>query len=601
MLSLHVFLFILKCIDSRIIFGDTFGKLYEPPKLDLSTIDTLHLYVAKKDITATNLGEWAINMTTRIYCYSLTNATGFNEEDCSIPGPTLIMRPNSTANIVLHNYLDGIGSLPEGLKHDTCQATGETTTWYYYKDADVTNLHVHGLHVSPYVDNVVDDFIQPFCSKQFNGNQTLIDEIGYGCFTDEYGDSKNYTFDILPIHYPGSHWYHAHIHGSVTLQVGGGLFGMINMEPREDLDTFKPQILPENDHNIVIAWVWLHDNDVCHPKLQDPYADTSCKKAPTGYPGYTFVDTSRGNPPFNFPIQSLCYINCNTLAEYIHGSQDGILSKIYNTTIKDYYSLMYNIKLNTNVFSRKEFKGWFVNAVYQPILSIQTGEWHRLRIVAANMNYLLWTVYNDNTAQKVSNDDLQIWLIANDGVYFEDGPRQLWLDPYNGTTVIPPGSRADLLIYALKKGYYNVIADNNTNQNAFFANAPVPNTIQIIMIINVTGASVPTSEANNIECTDWNSNELPCEPQSFSYSPYLKNTINETILDAKCYSKYYEGSYLSSCALQLQKEGIFKGGGGTLATGCQTSVNGIKYKMSESISTIATNTTHEWLITSNFH
>jgi FtsP/CotA-like multicopper oxidase with cupredoxin domain len=34
----------------------------------------------------------------------------------------------------------------------------------------------------------------------------------------------------------GTHWYHPHFHGSTTLQVVGGAFGMLLVDPADDCD-----------------------------------------------------------------------------------------------------------------------------------------------------------------------------------------------------------------------------------------------------------------------------------------------------------------------------------------------------------------------------
>ena len=66
-----------------------------------------------------------------------------------------------------------------------------------------TNIHVHGLHVSP---------ISP-------GDNVLM--------VIEAGDSYTYEYDLPPDHTPGTYWYHSHAHGISEGQVFGGLSGII--------------------------------------------------------------------------------------------------------------------------------------------------------------------------------------------------------------------------------------------------------------------------------------------------------------------------------------------------------------------------------------
>ena len=93
------------------------------------------------------------------------------------PGPTLRVRPGDVLSITLVNRL------------------GETT-----------NLHTHGLHVSPsgHADNV---FVAV-----------------------ANGARRTYTYEIPHDHRSGTFWYHPHMHEMVAPQVFGGLAGMIIVE-----------------------------------------------------------------------------------------------------------------------------------------------------------------------------------------------------------------------------------------------------------------------------------------------------------------------------------------------------------------------------------
>ena len=73
-----------------------------------------------------------------------------------------------------------------------------------------TNLHVHGLHVSP-SDNSDNIFLRV-----------------------PAGESFQYEYQIPPDHPAGLNWYHPHLHGTVTNQVFAGLAGPIIVEG--DLD-----------------------------------------------------------------------------------------------------------------------------------------------------------------------------------------------------------------------------------------------------------------------------------------------------------------------------------------------------------------------------
>ena len=99
-----------------------------------------------------------------------------------VPGPTLRVRAGDTLNISLRNGL-----------------------------ADPSNLHVHGLHVSP----------------ENNGDNMFV--------MIEAGASFDYQYKLPTNHPPGVYWYHPHHHGYVADQVFGGLYGAIIVEDPEEI------------------------------------------------------------------------------------------------------------------------------------------------------------------------------------------------------------------------------------------------------------------------------------------------------------------------------------------------------------------------------
>lgn len=111
----------------------------------------------------------------------------------SYPGPTLRVRSGETVRLNFTN------NLPE-----------------------VTNLHLHGLHVSPSVDDPLAE-IQP-------------------------GESRLYEF-MLPNFSSGTFWYHPHLHGKVAEQLYAGLLGTIIVEGPADL---LPELREAEDHLLVL-------------------------------------------------------------------------------------------------------------------------------------------------------------------------------------------------------------------------------------------------------------------------------------------------------------------------------------------------------------
>lgn len=122
------------------------------------------------------------------------NALSYNG---GLPGPTLRVRAGDTLNVSLNNGL-----------------------------ADPSNLHVHGLHVSPN-DNSDNMFV-----------------------TVAAGESFDYQYTLPADHPPGVYWYHPHLHGFVADQVFGGLYGAIIVEDAEAIPADRERLLVISDITI---------------------------------------------------------------------------------------------------------------------------------------------------------------------------------------------------------------------------------------------------------------------------------------------------------------------------------------------------------------
>ncbi|WP_144672157.1 multicopper oxidase family protein [Arthrobacter sp. U41] len=118
---------------------------------------------------------------TRALCYNGT-----------VPGPTLRLRPGDELSVRLVNGLN-----------------------------EPTNLHVHGLHVSPEddADNVFRAVLP--------------------------GQAFDYRYRLPPDHPPGVYWYHPHHHGMVADQIFAGLFGAIIVE--------DPEVIPVSTERVLVV------------------------------------------------------------------------------------------------------------------------------------------------------------------------------------------------------------------------------------------------------------------------------------------------------------------------------------------------------------
>lgn len=118
-------------------------------------------------------------------------------------GPAYILevnrnRPNPQLNIRFKNVL-GPGNIPYDCGHHSSQVEL------------CTNLHTHGLHVSPR-------------SPQDNVFLAL----------SPADEAFQYRFNIPDFHAPGTHWLHAHLHGSTAPQVKNGMAGALILKGEID-------------------------------------------------------------------------------------------------------------------------------------------------------------------------------------------------------------------------------------------------------------------------------------------------------------------------------------------------------------------------------
>ncbi|XP_078585853.1 multicopper oxidase mco-like [Branchiostoma floridae x Branchiostoma japonicum] len=111
------------------------------------------------------------------------------------PSPTLRVRAGDRVNVLLKNDLG------------ENQVEGEPNT---FRHPNTTNLHVHGLHISPREPQ--DDVL----------------------IKVEPGSEYQYRYELNKLQPAGTYWYHAHHHGSTYFQVASGLAGLLIVEDEEN-------------------------------------------------------------------------------------------------------------------------------------------------------------------------------------------------------------------------------------------------------------------------------------------------------------------------------------------------------------------------------
>lgn len=121
----------------------------------------------------------------------IANVQAFNG---SLPGPTLRLRAGDTLRVRMTNNI-----------------------------RTPTNLHVHGLHVSP----------------RGNGDNPFV--------SIDPGQSFDYEFALPADHPPGTYWYHPHRHGYVADQLASGLYGAIVVEDPDPVPVSRERVLVISD------------------------------------------------------------------------------------------------------------------------------------------------------------------------------------------------------------------------------------------------------------------------------------------------------------------------------------------------------------------
>jgi FtsP/CotA-like multicopper oxidase with cupredoxin domain len=186
-------------------------------------------------------------------------------------GPTLRLRAGDTLKLALANRLPPdcadclpkptAGTSPEA--GEICKADSGDSGGTSPRSFNITNMHVHGVHVSP--DAPADDI-----TVQVNPGATY-----------------HYEYHIPKDHPPGTYFYHAHVHGSVALQVASGMAGALIIEgPLDDI----PEIAAAREQVLVFQSQCLDADGRCEafPTLnqrQDTYLNGQLRPTLSLRPG----------------------------------------------------------------------------------------------------------------------------------------------------------------------------------------------------------------------------------------------------------------------------------------------------------------------------
>ncbi len=198
----------------------------------------------------------------------------------SFPGPTLRLKIGDTLNLQFANLLsvtDG-ASENDGTGHNCAEGSPEADVspncFHGFND---TNIHFHGTHVAPDTNGQL-QFLE---SGAPNPEFRLVDNVyviatppdaetsppspnckGIACWKFPGDEVPPYALHFEESQIPGTHWYHAHKHGSTAIQMLNGLAGALIIEG--DFAGI-PEIEDANEQVLVLQQI-----DDRKPRLLEP-------------------------------------------------------------------------------------------------------------------------------------------------------------------------------------------------------------------------------------------------------------------------------------------------------------------------------------------
>jgi FtsP/CotA-like multicopper oxidase with cupredoxin domain len=278
-----------------------------------------------------------------------TDGTVSDDEGVPIVGPTLEFTRGRTTGVWMRNTLTACGPLNN-------MAMSNPVTNYTPHGYTTTNLHTHGLHVSPEAPS--DDVLLMIGSVNDPASTATMTEFPY-----RY---------VVPDDHPvGTFWYHPHKHGAVASQVGPGMSGALIIRGAEDETDFD-DLLAEAPYNItaadevvmVLQTLGYYDVAGASPSAQVFYAD--------GYYKGT-------------------------------GQTDGVETPVAGCYAYGTVNLTYPTQPKTSV-----------NGVVNPTLTMEKGAIKRLRIVNATNGQAY--VPKFSAASGTSGTPPKVFAIATDGI-----------------------------------------------------------------------------------------------------------------------------------------------------------------------------------------
>jgi FtsP/CotA-like multicopper oxidase with cupredoxin domain len=394
--------------------------------------------------------------------------------------PTIRARPGETLNIELKNSLpDDPDDRQAHLSHrgghgDKDVKDGQPINTPH--GFNVTNLHTHGLHVSP-------DF-PVACKKKYktdeqrrkncNASDNVLIDI-------RPGGAQKYEIQIPADHPPGTHWYHAHKHGAVAMQVATGMAGALIIEGGiDDLEELKKA----NEEVMVFQQLSVSS---CGRK--------DIRKSDTDAGGASPECTVYKNPEKKDVITA-AYESCDDYFKRIPG-----LASPKGAWCVENFQFVFGPNRWPNVLSRIFRNRTSINGQVGPTINAKQGELLRWRMVHGGIRETiqLGVVRKEDLASQQVKDALNapsakakrlpLSIVAYDGITTGR------LDQVDSAE-LQPGYRVDTLLRADQPGDYYLVDLETSGNNSLQGQ---PEEFEVIAMLHVDASTAAPAALPKVE------------------------------------------------------------------------------------------------------
>ncbi|MDJ0554274.1 MAG: multicopper oxidase domain-containing protein [Microcoleaceae cyanobacterium MO_207.B10] len=352
----------------------------------------------------------------------------------TIPGPMLIVEPGDRLEIELQNDLD-----------------------------QVTNLHTHGLHVSPlgHGDNVL--------------------------FPLEPGETWDVEIDIPEDHFIGLDWYHPHLHGLTNEQVASGAAGLLVMNAPSDLPDLEKWDPTERPMYFMAINTFGIQQQNRPGSANDPLNQSDIE-LPAGTP-IEVIDRENGQPVYELSDAVFGGWNAKPISydpAQPTGNPEQFLSEYGGGGLAE---------PTENVIHT-------VNGQYNPTIDVETGEWNLFSFanMATNTFHVVQLVKEEG--EEIIPQEVFLVAIDGDASGIVTDNRRI-VDEF---PLLNPGSRLSVQHWFEEPGTYYFLS-NGTNEileqddvsaligeGKGFNDGHVIWGSQVLATVEVTGDEIPQGE-----------------------------------------------------------------------------------------------------------